>query len=218
MWQTVLCGQNAFYHGMAEKRGEGDAHHQAAVVRSMVGHLILTQKMMVRSLPGVLNDFPCFTRRTNGTLNFVFAIECVYKICYNIHMMKEYKLTKTTVSLIKYHIVFCPRYRRKIFDVDGLEKRFKELTMQECKSNGIDIYKIECCTDYVYMYISVYPQQSIPEVVKLIKGATSHKLREEFPELSAMPSLWTRNYFVSTDDELRLNTIEWYVNMQKKRD
>ena len=90
--------------------------------------------------------------------------------------------------------------------------------MQECKSNGIDIYKMECCTDYVYMYISVYPQQSIPEVVKLIKGATSHKLREEFPDLSAMPSLWTRNYFVSTDDELRLNTIEWYVNMQKKRD
>lgn len=160
----------------------------------------------------------CLTIEQLINTNLVIAIAYVYKTCYNIHMINEYKYTKTTVSLIKYHIVFCPRYRRKIFNIDGLEKRFKELTILECKNNGIDLYKMECCTDYVYMYISVYPQQSIPEVVKQIKGATSHKLREEFPQLSAMPSLWTRNFFVSTDNELSLNTIEWYVSMQKKRD
>ncbi|MCR5691071.1 MAG: transposase, partial [Eubacterium sp.] len=44
-------------------------------------------------------------------------------------MKNEYKHTKTTVSLINYHFVFCPRYRRKIFNIQGVEDRFKELTV-----------------------------------------------------------------------------------------
>ena len=72
--------------------------------------------------------------------------------------------------------------------------------------------------DHVYMFVSVYPQQSIPDVVKQIKGATSHKLREEFSQLKNMPSLWTRSYFVSTAGNVSSETIEWYVNTQKTRD
>ena len=72
--------------------------------------------------------------------------------------------------------------------------------------------------DHVYMFVSVYPQQSIPDVVKQIKCATSHKLREEFSQLKNMPSLWTRSYFVSTAGNVSSETIEWYVNTQKTRD
>lgn len=72
--------------------------------------------------------------------------------------------------------------------------------------------------DHVHMFVSVYPQQSIPDVVKQIKGATSHKLREEFSQLKNMPSLWTRSYFVSTAGNVSSETIEWYVNTQKTRD
>ena len=104
-------------------------------------------------------------------------------------MKNKYKHTKTTVSLINYHIVFCPRYRRKIFNIPGVEDRFKELTAIECEKNNIDILAMECHVDHVHMFISVYPQQAIPDVVKQIKGATSHKLREEFPQLENMPSL-----------------------------
>ena len=98
-------------------------------------------------------------------------------------MQNEYKHTKTTVSLINYRFVFCPRYRRKIFNIEGVEQRFKELTIAECKAHDIEILAMECHVDHVHMFISVYPQQSIPDVVKQIKGATSHKLREEFPQL-----------------------------------
>lgn len=72
--------------------------------------------------------------------------------------------------------------------------------------------------DHVYMFVSVYPQQSIPDVVKQIKCATSHKLREEFSQLKNMPSLWTRSYFVSTAGNVSSETIEWYINTQKTRD
>lgn len=133
-------------------------------------------------------------------------------------MNNKYKHTKTTVSLINYHLVFCPRYRRKIFNIPGVEERFKELTTLECEAHDIDILAMECHIDHVHMFVSVYPQQSIPDVVKQIKGATSHKLREEFPELMKMPSLWTRSYFVSTAGNVSSSTIEWYINTQKTRD
>jgi putative transposase len=83
-------------------------------------------------------------------------------------MDNEYKHTQTTVSLINYHLVFCPRYRRKIFNIDGVEQRFKELTSAECKAHNIDILAMECHIDHVHMFVSVYPQQSIPDVVKQI--------------------------------------------------
>lgn len=133
-------------------------------------------------------------------------------------MKDKYKYTKTTVSLINYHLVFCPRYRRKIFNIPRVEDRFKELTILECQKHDIDILAMECHIDHVHMFVSVYPQQSIPDVVKLIKGATSHKLREEFPELVNMPSLWTRSYFVSTAGSVSSSTIEWYIKTQKTRD
>lgn len=132
-------------------------------------------------------------------------------------MKNEYKHTKTTVSLINYHFVFCPRYRRKIFNIDGVEERFKELTIAECERCGIDILALECHVDHVHIFVSVLPTMSIPEIMVRIKGASSHELRNEFPQLKAMPSLWTRNYFVSTAGNVSSKTIKKYVDTQKTR-
>ena len=132
-------------------------------------------------------------------------------------MKNEYKHTKTTVSLINYHFVFCPRYRRKIFNITGLEDRFKELTINECSKQGIEIIDLECHVDHVHIFVSVLPTISIPNIMKQIKVCTSIKLREEFPQLRAMPSLWTRNYFVSTAGKVSSETIKWYVDTQKTR-
>jgi putative transposase len=129
----------------------------------------------------------------------------------------EYKHTKTTVSLINYHFVFCPRYRRKIFNIPGVEERFKELTIAECEKQGIEILALECHIDHVHMFVSVLPTMSITEIMKRVKGCTSHKLRDEFPQLKAMVSLWTRSYFVSTAGNVSSETIKWYVDTQKTR-
>ena len=132
-------------------------------------------------------------------------------------MGNVYKRTKTTVSFVNYHFVFCPRYRRKIFDIPGVEARFKELTAVECKKREIDILAMECHHDHVHMFVSVYPQLSIPDIMKYIKGATSWKLREEFKQIEKMPSLWTRSYFVSTAGNVSADTIRRYVEEQKTR-
>ena len=132
-------------------------------------------------------------------------------------MRNEYRHTKTSVSLVNYHFVFCPRYRRKIFNIPGVETRFKELTEAECKKLDIEILAMECHIDHVHLFVNVPPQLAIPDIMRLIKGASSHKLRDEFPKLKAMPSLWTRSYFVSTAGNVSSETIKQYVDTQKTR-
>lgn len=149
--------------------------------------------------------------------HFVYVNTYVIHIRYTKSMENQYKRTATTVSLINYHFVFCPRYRRKIFNISGVEARFKELTRQECQKHKIEILAMECHIDHVHMFVSVYPQMSIPTIMHVVKGATSHQLREEFPELQKMPSLWTRSYFVSTAGNVSSETIKWYVETQKTR-
>ncbi len=131
--------------------------------------------------------------------------------------MNRYRRTTTTVSLINYHFVFCPRYRRKIFLIPKLEERFKQIIHDICAENGIGILAMECHIDHVHLFLSALPQISIPEIMNLIKGRTSYIIRKEFPQVRFMPSLWTRSYFVSTAGNVSVETIRWYVETQKTR-
>lgn len=132
-------------------------------------------------------------------------------------MKDEYFRTATTVSLINYHFVFCPRFRRKIFLIPGVEDRFKELTRQICEELKIQILAMECHIDHVHLSVKCWPKQSPAEIMKEVKGASSHALRDEFEILSNMPSLWTRSYFVSTAGNVSSATIKRYVDTQKTR-
>lgn len=132
-------------------------------------------------------------------------------------MENKYRTTKTTVSLINYHFVFCPRYRRKIFLINGVEERFKNLVKYVCEGMKIEIIAIECDKDHTHIFLNTLPTLSPSDIMQKIKGYTSKILREEFKELSNMPSLWTRSYFVSTAGNVSSETIKIYVENQKKR-
>jgi len=132
-------------------------------------------------------------------------------------MDNNYRYTNTTVSLINYHFVFCPRYRRKIFNIPNVEQRFKELIYSKCKEMDIDIIAIACDKDHTHIFLNCLPTQSPSDIMQYMKGYTSKILREEFVQLSRMPSLWTRNYFVSTAGNVSSETIKKYVENQKTR-
>ena len=132
-------------------------------------------------------------------------------------MENKYRKTKTTVSLINYHFVFCPRYRRKIFLIPNVEDRFKYLVNYICKEMDIEIIAIECDKDHAHIFLNCLPTLSPSDIMQKIKGVTSKILRDEFKELSKMPSLWTRSYFVSTAGNVSSETIKKYVENQKKR-
>ena len=132
-------------------------------------------------------------------------------------MLNEYRRTKTTVSLINYHFVFCPRYRRKIFLNSKVEERFKMLVQEICKELEIEIIAMECEKDHVHLFLNTLPTFSPTDIMAKIKGVTSKKLREEFSHLQHLPSLWTRSYFVSTARNVSSETIRRYVENQKTR-
>ena len=131
--------------------------------------------------------------------------------------MNNYRRTSGTVSLIHYHFVFCPRYRRKIFSQAQVEKRFKEIIQEVCVREQMEILAIECDKDHAHLFLNVLPKYSPADVMAKIKVNTSKKLREEFKHLSYGTSLWTRSYFVSTAGAVSSETIRQYVESQKKR-
>lgn len=131
--------------------------------------------------------------------------------------MNEYRRTNTTVSLINYHFVFCPRYRRKIFLRSDVEERFKQLVQEVCEELDIVMVALECDKDHTHMFLNALPIFSPSDIMAKIKGVTSKKLREEFPHLQHLPSLWTRSYFVSTAGNVSSETIKRYVEQQKTR-
>ena len=132
-------------------------------------------------------------------------------------MKNEYRYTNTTVSLINYHFVFCPRYRRKIFLIPRVEERFKKLIDEKCKELNIKIIAIECDKDHVHIFLNCMPKQSPNDIMQYIKGYTSKILRKEFEQLAKMPSLWTRSFFVSTAGNVCSETIKKDVENQKTR-
>ncbi|MED4570943.1 IS200/IS605 family transposase [Brevibacillus agri] len=113
--------------------------------------------------------------------------------------------------------MFCPRYRRKIFLQADVEQRFKELVHEGCEELQIVIVALECDKDHTHMFLNALPSLSPADMMAKMKGVTSKKLREEFPHLRHLPSLWTRSYFVSTAGNVSSETIKRYVEQQKTR-
>ncbi|TCI39369.1 MULTISPECIES: IS200/IS605 family transposase [Exiguobacterium] len=131
--------------------------------------------------------------------------------------MNNYRRTKTTVSMIHYHFVFCPRYRRKLFDDDTFEQRFKEIVRDVCEELDIRLIAIACDRDHTHLFLSALPSLSPSDIMARIKGVSSKRLREEFPHLTHLTSLWTRSFFVSTAGNVSSETIKRYVEEQKTR-
>jgi putative transposase len=128
----------------------------------------------------------------------------------------EYRSNNSIVYSCKYHVVFCPKYRRSVL-VDGVDERFRQIARQVADDLHFEIIEMEVMPDHVHMLLEVDPQLGIHKAVKRIKGRTSHDLREEFPWLKRrIPSLWTNSYFVSTVGGAPLSIVKQYIENQKK--
>ena len=128
----------------------------------------------------------------------------------------EYKSNNNVVYSCKYHVVWCPKYRRKVL-VDGVDSRLKELIIQICQEIQVEIIEMEIMPDHVHLLLEVDPQFGIHKAIKTIKGRTSRILRQEYQELrTKLPTLWTNSYFVSTVGGAPLEIIKKYIEGQKR--
>ena len=128
----------------------------------------------------------------------------------------KYKSNKNIVYSCKYHVIWCPKYRRKVL-VNGVDTRLKEIIFDIATKCSADIIEVEVMPDHVHLLVEVDPQFGIHKLVKLIKGTSSKILRLEFSWLkSRIPTLWTNSYFVSTVGGAPLEVIKQYVERQKQ--
>lgn len=131
-------------------------------------------------------------------------------------MEQEYRHRRTSVSLVNYHFVWCPRYRRKVLS-GAVEERLRELVHQVAEQLELKVLALEVMPDHRHLFVNAPPTISPHGIVARIKGVTSHHLRREFSHLARMPSVWTRSYFVSTAGPVSSEVVQKYIQMQKKR-
>lgn len=127
----------------------------------------------------------------------------------------KYKSNNNVVYSCKYHVVWCPKYRRKVL-VDGVDERLKDICRTVADELKFDIIEMEVTPDHVHLLVEVDPQFGIHKAVKRMKGRSSHDLRIEFPWLKRrIPTLWTNSYFVSTVGGAPLSAVKKYIENQR---
>jgi len=123
--------------------------------------------------------------------------------------------TNTTVYSAKYHIIWCPTYRRRV--LAGLvEVRLKEIIAEVGAEAGGEVIEVEVMPDHVHLLVEVPPVIALPKLVQKLKGRSSRMLRAEFVPRRRLPSLWSPSWFVSTVGGAPLEVVRRYVENQKR--
>lgn len=118
---------------------------------------------------------------------------------------------------IGYHLIWCPKYRRKVL-VGPVAERLKELLIEKAQSMGCSIDVLEVMSDHVHVFIKSSPVHAPHYIVQQLKGYTSHELREEFPRLkSRLPTLWTRSYYCESVGHISQEIVRKYIEDQKNK-
>ena len=97
-------------------------------------------------------------------------------------MNKQYNTSEHLVYLCRYHVIFCPKYRRRIF-VDGIDVRTKQIFFNTAKVHDFQILEMEVMPDHVHLLIECNPRYGIMQCVKDLKRESSYILIREFPSI-----------------------------------
>lgn len=129
--------------------------------------------------------------------------------------INTYKSNRHITYSCKYHVIFCPKYRRKVL-INNVDIRLKEIINEVIEETKSNLLEIEIMRDHVHLLLEVDPQFGIHKLIKKIKGRSSRLLREEFLFLKKrIPTLWTHSYFVATIGGAPLEIIKKYIQDQK---
>lgn len=127
------------------------------------------------------------------------------------------KLSHTTWNC-KYHIVFAPKYRRKVFYYDKRDAVGKILR-QLCEWKGVKIIQAEVCPDHVHMLIEIPPKMAVSSFMGYLKGKSSTMLYEQFGELKYKyrnREFWCKGYYVDTTGKNTARIAEYIANQLKE--
>ena len=124
-----------------------------------------------------------------------------------------------TKWLCKYHIVFTPKYRRKII-YNQYKESIRDIIKQLCGYKGIEIIEGEIMADHIHLLLSIPPKYSVSSVMGYIKGKSALMIFDKHSNLKykfGNRHCWAEGYYVSTVG-LNENTIKKYIREQESRD
>ena len=127
-----------------------------------------------------------------------------------------YRTGSHTKYRLMYHLVWIPKYRKRILR-GKLAERLKELFYQCAEVNDWKIEELNIQLDHVHMMIQLKTTISVSMAVQLLKGGSSKKIREEFPELEEFlwgNSFWGDGYFAETVGQMNEAAIRRYIQDQ----
>ncbi|MBA3533277.1 MAG: IS200/IS605 family transposase [Ardenticatenales bacterium] len=125
------------------------------------------------------------------------------------------KATRGARYHINYHLVWCPKFRRKVL-VGKVAERAKSLLQEIAHKWGFDLLAQEVMPDHIHLFLSAPPKYSPAEVARLFKGAMSRILRREFPAeigrfIRKEGTLWAPSYYVGTAGNVSADVIKRYI-------
>ena len=124
-----------------------------------------------------------------------------------------------TKWVCKYHIVFTPKYRRKII-YNQLRVDIRNILKDLCKWKGVEIIEGNCMPDHVHLLLSIPPKMSVSYIMGYLKGKSSLMIFERHANLKykfGNRKFWATGYYVSTVG-LNAQTIQKYIREQDKMD
>jgi putative transposase len=129
----------------------------------------------------------------------------------------RYHRNTGSVFSLKYHLVWCPKYRREVL-VGEVAEDLRTLLYQKAKDLDAKIEALEIMPDHVHLFIESDPTEAPQRLANQFKGFTSRLLRQKYPHLrSRLPSLWSRSYYVGSIGQVSEETVRHYIEMQKSK-
>ena len=132
--------------------------------------------------------------------------------------MARYGTGAHTKHRLQYHLVWIPKYRKRVLQ-GKIAIRLKKLLYEACRMNDWWISEVAIQDDHLHLVVQIPPKDSVAEVVQIFKGGTSRILRKEYPELEEFlwgESFWADGYFAETVGQVNEAVVKKYIRDQHK--
>jgi putative transposase len=133
--------------------------------------------------------------------------------------MPVYKGLKSTAQTrydLRYHFVFIPKYRKRVLE-GKIKERIEGMIKFACQIHEWEIFELAVQPDHVHLYVGTPPKWSPSQVMNIIKGGTSRKIRELFPDLDEIywgSTFWADGYLVKSVGDIQDKVVSDYIKRQ----
>lgn len=129
----------------------------------------------------------------------------------------EYRSGRHCVFLLHAHLVFTPKYRRKVFDAEHITA-LREIFTKVCNDFEVELAEMNGECDHVHLLVNFPPHVQLSKLVNSLKGVSSRLLRKQFPGIERRywkDVLWSRSYFAGSVGGAPISILRQHTEQQK---